>query len=162
MTGRTMTDRQRIEQLFFPLVFKSILESAGQRDAGYDACIRALDAAAATILRREDQKRRAALMRRVMRLHDTATEPDRKGGVSILKIGMTIYYVLQAVLRSGYLELEEGSDLARAISAIIENFDDAFGEKKLDASAQKQARRMMEVLNREGYFHGVEFQREAA
>jgi hypothetical protein len=157
-----MTDRQRVEALFFILVFKSILESAGQRDAGYDTCIRALDAAAATILRREDQKRRAALMRRVMRLHDAATDPNRKDGVSVLKIGMTIYYVLQAVLGSGYLELEEGSDLARAISAIIENFDDAFGEKKLDASAQKQARKMLETLQREGYFHGVEFQREAA
>jgi hypothetical protein len=157
-----MNDRQRVEALFFPLVMKSILESAGQRDAGYDACIRALDAAAATILRREDQKRRASLMRRVMRLHDTATDPNRKDGVSVLKIGMTIYYVLQAVLGSGYLELEEGSDLARAISAIIENFDDAFGEKKLDASAHKQARKMLATLHREGYFQGVSFQMEEA
>jgi hypothetical protein len=157
-----INDRQRTEALFFPLVFKSILESAGRRDAGYDLCIKALDAAAAEILRREDLPKRAQIMRRVLRLHDTATEVNRKGGVSVLKTGMVTYYVLQAVLRDGFLELVEGSDLAVAISKIIEAFADAFEETRLDASAQKQAARMLGILQREGYFYGVAIERAAA
>lgn len=150
-----MNDRQRIELLFFPLAFKSILESGGRQDDGYRACIQALDAAAAEILRPEDMKRRAQIMRRAFRMHDMAFDPDRKGGVRVEKIALETYELLQAVLEAGALELVEGTPLAVAVGAIVDAFADQFGEPALVKSAKKQAAKALAKLHREGLFEGV-------
>lgn len=150
-----LTDARATEALFFPMVFKSILEAGGKRDEGYEACLRAIDAAAAEILRHHDMKRRGALFRRVTRLCDQVFEPGRKGGVRVDKVALEAYYLLQATLETGYLELEEGSALAVAIGAILDAFAEAFAEERLNASARKHASKALEGLQREGYFSGV-------
>lgn len=157
-----LNDRQSVESLFFTLAFKSALESAGRRDDGYDACIRALDAAAAEVLKPHDMSKRAKLVRRVLRLHDAVFEPTRKGGVRVDKIALEAYYMLQPVLEAGYLELVEGSPLAVAIGAILDAFADAFAEDRLDASARKQAAKAMAKLQADGMFVGVTMERIAA
>ena len=70
------------------------------------------------------------------------------------------YYMLQSVLACGYLELEEGSKIAVAINSILEEID--FSEQKIDASARKQAAKMLTHLQADGFFGGVVFEREAA
>jgi hypothetical protein len=157
-----MNDRQRVEALFFPMLFKSILESGGKRDEGFQQCVTAIDAASAEILRPLDLKRRASIMRRTYRTHDGAMQPDREGGVTVEKTTLVGYHLLQAVLASGFLELEEGAPLAAAISAIVNAFADSFNEHRLDASARKQAAKMLRQLQDGGFFEGVEMQREAA
>lgn len=156
-----MNDRQRVEALFFPLVFKSILESGATRDENFDACRGYLDAAIAEIIGRLDDRRRAQIMRRTVRLHDAAMGVDRDGGVRVDKAALVAFYALRRVLECGYLELEDGSGLAGAITSIVDAFDDAFSETRLDASARKQAAKMLGHLQREGYFAGVTFERDA-
>lgn len=157
-----MNDRQRVEALFFPLLFKSILESGAKRDGDYEACRQALDSAMIEVLARLDDKRKASIMRRLYRTVDGVAQPDRKGGVTVEKTALTGYYLIQTVLESGYLELTDGSLLATAILAIVDAFRESFDEKPLDASARKQAGKMLRDLQERGLFQGVEIVREAA
>lgn len=156
-----MNDRQRIEALFFPLLFKSLLESAAKRDDGFYACKSALDAAMIDILKREDDRRKAQLMRRAIRAVDGFAKPERKGGVRADKIALQAYHLLQAVLVNGYLELDDGSMLAIAITAVLDAFADAFNEAKLDASARKHAAKALAELQSAGLFAGVEMRNAA-
>jgi hypothetical protein len=156
-----VNDRQRVESLFFPMLFKSILESGGRRDEGFEQCRRAIDAASAEILRTLDHKHRASIMRRTYRAHDGAMQPERQGGLSVEKAGMIGFYLLNAILGSGYLELAEDSKVAIAINAVIEALT-GFSESPLDASARKQAAKALQQLQRDGYFAGVTMERELA
>lgn len=160
--ARVMNDRQRVELMLFPLLFKSVLETAAKRDAGYEACRQALDTAMIEATNGLLDCKRAAIGRRAVRVHDAITEPDRKGGVRADKIALCGFYLVNTILDSGYLELEEGSPLAVAINAIVEAFGEAFAETALDASAQKHARKMLARLRSYGYFEGVEFERRVA
>jgi hypothetical protein len=157
-----MTDRQRVEALFFPLLFKSIIKSSSETTDGNAKAVEYLDEGMQEVLRIADDRKRAAIWRRVLRVHDAVLDPDRKGGIKLEKAGLIGFYLLQAVLSAGYLELEEGSRVAVAIGAVIEALGAAFLESRLDASAKKQARKMLEQLRGQGYFDGVTFEMEAA
>jgi len=107
-----------------------------------------------------DERRYANLMRRAIRLHNQVTAGYRKERVRVEKMGLIALYSLQMVLDADYLVLEEGSDLSEAINAIMRGLTDAFSEEKLDASAQKQAAKLLSHLQELGYFYGIK--REAA
>lgn len=157
-----MNDRQRVEAIFFPVFFQQVLR-CGVNDKGsddYRACMLQLQQAIDAALVGCDEKRVGNLMRRVIRVHNDVTEPYRRENVRVEKMGLMALYCLQMVLDADYLVLEEGSDLAEAINAIMRGLADAFKEEKLDASAQKQAGRMLSHLQQLGYFDGV--RREAA
>lgn len=157
-----MNDRQRAEAIFFPIFFQQVLR-CGVNDKGsedYRACMLQLQQAIDAALKGCDERRYANLMRRAIRAHNEVTEVYRRENVRVEKMGLMALYCLQAVLDADYLVLEEGSDLAEAINAIVRGLADAFSEEKLDASAQKQAAKMLGHLQQLGYFYGV--RREAA
>lgn len=153
-----MTDRQCVEAMFFLILFKSIVTSSEVETEGNAKCVAYLDAALWDVLRRHDERKRQALYRRAERVHNAAMDPDRKGGLRLDKAGMIGVYLLQSVLRCGYLELEEGSQVAVAIGAIMEEIASSFEEQRLDASARKAAAKMLAALQADGYFLGVEFE----
>lgn len=157
-----LNDRQRVELLLFPLLLKSILESGARRDKYFEKCAQILDGAMIAIIGRLDERRRAQIMRRTVRVHDEITDVARNGGVRVDKIALTVFYVLQTILDAGALELDEGSDLSEAVHAIIHAFSDAFEEARLDASARKHARKMLSQLHSEGYFESARLRIEAA
>ncbi|MCC3246729.1 hypothetical protein LG047_15620 [Methylocystis sp. WRRC1] len=159
-----MNDRQRTEALFFPTMLLNIIDCGvtDQEAEDFKRCRAYLIEANEETLRGCDDKRRRQLMRRVVRLHDALTEEYREHEARVDKVGLMVVYVLQAVLAADYLVLEEGSRLSVAIGAIIEGLGDAFSESRLDASARKHAAKMLAQLQREGYFAGVIFEREAA
>lgn len=68
------------------------------------------------------------------------------------KISAAIYYFLKDLTDSGYLELWEGSPMAEAASIYLPMIEHVFDETKLDASAQKQARRILAKLQEKGYY----------
>lgn len=90
-------------------------------------------------------------MRRAIRLHNDITTPFR-GKVGADKVGLVALYTLQRVLDADYLILEEGSGLSEALSAIVRGLEHAFAEPALDASAQKQAAKMLHNLQSRGYY----------
>lgn len=157
-----MNDRQRTEAIFFPIFFQQVLRCGvnDQTTEEFRACFLQLQQAIDMVLQGCDERRYANLMRRAIRLHNQVTAGYRKERVRVEKMGLIALYSLQMVLDADYLVLEEGSDLSEAINAIMRGLTDAFSEEKLDASAQKQAAKLLSHLQELGYFYGIK--REAA
>lgn len=157
-----MNDRQRTEAILFPVFLLNIL-ACGVNDQQSDeflACRAQLHQAIEEALHGCDDKRKSSLLRRAARVHNDITASYRAEGVRVEKMALMALYCLQAVLDADYLVLVEGSDLAAAIDAVVNGLEHAFAEERLDASAKKQAGRMLLHLQELGYFHGV--RREAA
>lgn len=68
------------------------------------------------------------------------------------KIAAAVFYFLKELTDSGYLELWEGSPVAEAAAIYLPCIEHVFGEERLDASAQKAARRIMGKLREWGYY----------
>lgn len=148
-----MNDRQRVEAILFPVFFQQILRcgASDQKSDEFRTCFLQLQQAIDLTLKGCDERKTGNLMRRAIRLHNEITTPYR-GKVGAEKVGLVALYTLQNILAEDYLELEEGSDLAEAIAAIIRGLDHAFAKPTLDASAQKQAAKMLRELQTRGYY----------
>lgn len=68
------------------------------------------------------------------------------------KIAAGVFYFLKELTDTGYLELWEGSPVAQAAEIYIPAIEHVFNEERLDASAQKVARRIMSKLQARGYY----------
>jgi hypothetical protein len=68
------------------------------------------------------------------------------------KVAAAVFYFLKALTDSGYLELWEGSPVAQAAAIYTPAIEHVFGEGRLDASAQKAARRILDKLQARGYY----------
>jgi len=81
--------------------------------------------------------------------HQIMEESDQQRGD---KVATAIYYFLKELIDSQYLDLWEGSPVAEAASLYLPMIEHVFDEVKLDQSAQKQARRILNKLQERGYY----------
>lgn len=90
------------------------------------------------------------LGKQIDRLHnDVMSEYDKTRAD---KVATAVYYVLKELTDTGYLELWEGSAMAEAAAIYLPMIEHVFNEERLDDSAQKQARRIMQKLQAKGYY----------
>lgn len=160
-----LTDLRRVEIALFPAWLVNILDcgvSPERRDEDFEKCRGILVAARDEALRGCDDRKQNQILRRVSRVHNALTAEYRRSQARVDKVALICLYALQAVLDADYLELVDGSPLSDAIGAVIEGLDGAFAEARLDASARKQAVKLLAQLQREGYFSGVQIHREVA
>jgi hypothetical protein len=151
-----MNDRQRVEALLFPQMLLAVLiAGVGHKDDEYEKCKALLLAACEEILHDLDDRRRSSILRRTYRLQLAVTEPYRKEGVPLAKVGLMELYVLQRILDDNYLVLTEGSSMAKALDLIVPALGHALEEPKLNTSAQKQAGKMLSALQAAGYFETI-------
>lgn len=68
------------------------------------------------------------------------------------KLATSIYYFLKNLIDSEYLELWEGSPVADAAALYLPMIEHVFDEAKLDASAQKQAHKILRNFQERGYY----------
>lgn len=165
MSAAYLNDRQRVElalpaRLFYALavcdVFavdpahadtpdaaeKGMREVAELRDLLKVACIEPI----ADI----DPRKAGQLSRRIDRVAKEVTaEYDQERGI---KLALVFYYWLEDLLSRGVLVCHEGSTFGRAIRMLFTMFQHGFAIEKQDASAQKQARRLLEKFQVAGYF----------
>lgn len=154
---RAPTDRQRVEALLIPQMLAAMV-MAGVNDTEHPDCIetqRLLAAASNEALRGLEPAKRAQIERRMVRAHLEAVGPFLKDGSRMDKLGMTQLYLLQAILEDDYLVLHEGSALSQALDLILPAISHAMEIERLDASARKQSRKMLQALQAMGYFPGV-------
>jgi hypothetical protein len=90
------------------------------------------------------------LLRRARR--ETAEVVGELDGQSAIKIAMALYYFLVELVDGGYLEVWEGSFVHEAIELLVPMMRDGFAQPDLDASAQKQARRLLQRLQARGWY----------
>lgn len=158
-----LNDRQRVEiavpaRLVFGLAVCKCFSDPDHDDVKrlqdllLRACIEPLDG----LQEREGKK----IARRVERVVDEAAKDfDQQPAV---KIAMSLFYFLEHLLATGYLELWEGSPMGEAMSLLMPMFDHGFEKHRQDRSAQKQARRLLQHLQRQGYYAQAQGMKEAA
>lgn len=152
-----MNDRQRVEAILFPVFFQTIL-TCGVNDKtteDFRTCFSYFQDAINEGLRGCDEKRRMQLLRRAARLHNDITYDYRKNDVGVDKIGLCALYALQIILDADYLVLTEGSTLSIAIQAVVSGLEHAMERAKLDASARKHGRKLVEHMQRLGYMQAA-------
>ena len=90
------------------------------------------------------------LGKQIDRLHaDIMSEYDQTRAD---KVAAAVYYMLKELTDTGYLELWEGSAMAEAAAIYLPMIEHVFTEERLDESAQKQSRRIMQKLQAKGYY----------
>lgn len=95
-------------------------------------------------------RKQASLLDRTKRAVIAATaELD---GQHALKIGMAIYYLMEELAQRDILWVNEGSDIAKAMTLLIDCMGHGFAQEKLDASAQKRAVRVLRAFQAAGYY----------
>lgn len=88
--------------------------------------------------------------RRIERLVDRlAMDFDQQPAV---KVAMALYYFIEDLLQRERLILWEGSAMGEALSILLPMFEYGFEREQQDASARKQARRLLEKLQKEGFY----------
>jgi hypothetical protein len=97
-----------------------------------------------------DERAGGKVARRIERItRSVAGEFDDQPGV---KVALSLYYFVKELIDRGILVLWEGSDVGEAINLLVPMFEHGFEVEKQDLSAQKQARKLLDRLQREGYY----------
>ena len=100
---------------------------------------------------------RSKLIRRGHRAHEEVTAPYRKEGHRVDKVGLIIYWLLKSVTDCEYVVIGEASSLQKALDIIWPALEHAAQVDPLLASAKKQGKRLLEHLQRLGYYSGVPY-----
>jgi len=152
------TDRQIVEAMLFPALTLSFLHSQAEcqntdeEKASLQRCIEQCQIALREPINDLDDHRHDKLGRRVMRESEALT--DLLDGRAGAHVGLALYYALEELLRSGAIELWEGSAYANAMTEVLESLRAYDGEPRLQAAAQKTARRLLGAMRQRGYFVG--------
>ena len=152
-----MTDRQRVEALLLPQMMLGVFIAGVSDPEAPDAiaCKADLVAASEDALHGVDDKTRSKLLRRMFRVHEAVTQPYRIEDARVDKMGLIVYYLLSAVIDSGYMVMADGSHMSKAMDVMLPALEPAANITKLDLSAQKAYRKLLYALQLDGYFQDV-------
>lgn len=157
MTYRS--DRQIIEAIVpIRLLYTTVINGADLEDAGNEQVRQWLVNAGAAICRGMPIDKAASLSRRAERICREAEAPFRKAEARVSKFGLAVYYVLARLRDQGFFVLEDGSDLDKAVDALLSpegSIAEAANTEAVDASAEKAARKMFAALQVEGLYRGA-------
>ena len=104
---------------------------------------------------REPPKKRRYLLGKATRVCEPLVRDFMEGQDNVSKPpAMTLDHWLQAILagRRRVIELSEGSTFGEVLTMLMPMMDHEFAVEWRDASAQKQARRLMERLQAQGFY----------
>lgn len=73
-------------------------------------------------------------------------------GASNAQCLLAIYYLLEELLQEERLTIYEDSYFGEALNLYMSEIQYLFEKERLDAAAQKKAKQMRKILNRNGYF----------
>ena len=154
-----LNDRQRVELHLIPMLLLGVV-IAGVNDPDHPdakACQRLLLDAAEAPFQDMREPFRSKLIRRGHRAHEEVTLPYRKEGHRVDKIGLMLYWMLKAITDCDYVVIGEGSSLQNALDIIWPALEHSAQVDPLMASARKQSRRLLDHLQRLGYYAGLPY-----
>lgn len=157
MTYRS--DRQIIEAIVpVRLLYTVVVNGTDLEDAGNEQVRTWLVNAGADVCRGMVVDKAASLSRRAERICREAEMPFRKAEAKVSKFGLCVYHVLAALRDQGFFLIEDGTDLDKAVEALLSpegSIAEAAGVDAIDASAAKSARKMLAALQAEGLYRGA-------
>ena len=96
--------------------------------------------------------REAKINRRAIRILNTIVRPFEEAEASVAKFGLVLFYVLRELVDEGRFTIDDGSALDKFVEMLLSD-DGSLVElaniEKVDNSAMKQSRKMMETLRKE-------------
>jgi len=148
------TDRQVVEATLPSSLFWSVMvHGVADPDAGDNPkVICLLDQATEEAVANLTPEHRSKILRRASRLYQVALEDFQKQGIEAGKFGLIVFYLFDALRNAGLFELVDGSPLDQALEVLLPAVAEWTAVPAVDASAQKQARRLLKLLQDEGYF----------
>lgn len=96
--------------------------------------------------------RRYKLLRRVERLNLKLAMPFIEAEARVEKFGLVAFYFLQHLVSDQHIVVGEDGDFQKALDLLLPGLEHIAAEEKVDRSAQKQARRAYQQIQREGYY----------
>lgn len=157
MTYRS--DRQIIEAIVpVRLLYTVVISGADLIDEGNEQVRTWLVNAGAGICRGMPVKKAASLSRRAERICQDVEAPFRKAEAKVSKFGLAVYHVLAVLRDQGFFGIPDGSDLDKAVDALLSpegSIAEAAEVEAIDASAAKSARKMLAALQAEGLYRGA-------
>lgn len=154
------TDSQRVEATLLPMLMMDVLLNGAvdpdHPDVGEAKNL--LWLATREVIMDMPEQRQRKLMRRTKRTHDTLLASYKEAEARVDKVGLLVFYVLQAVTDCDYMVLPMSSPLSRAMDLMLPALAPTAEIEKLNASARKGARKALKTLQTLGYFEGVEMQ----
>jgi len=151
-----MNDRQRVEASIIPFLVFGIckpmedLQETEDQKAKHkqitDAAFHAIAEPAFDL----ELKRAGQIYRRAER--EYLALANILEGTSNAQAMMAVYYLLEELLQEERLTIFDDSNFGKALQVYMDALQPHFDQEKLDAAAQKRARKMREALRKEGYF----------
>lgn len=148
------SDRQLVEAMLPSWLFWSVMVD-GVKDPDspdHAEVIALLDRATEAEIAGLPPEHRRKLLRRAKRLHSTATAGFRRQEIEVGKFGLIVFYLFAALRDAGLFEVIEGGPLDLALEALLPAIADWTAVAEVDASAHKQAGRLLRLLQDEGYY----------
>ena len=110
------------------------------------------------VLMNLDRTKQGKLLRRAKRTHDAVLSTYQGEGASVAKVGLLVFYIVQAAAECDYLVLGAGSPFDEAMTLMVSALTEASEVESLNSSARKAARKALAVLHRLDLFLGVEIE----
>lgn len=100
------------------------------------------------------QRRRGALL-----VKEVMVKPFMDAEERVSKFGLAVYYMLRNLMEQGLFEIEEGSKAEKAMEAVLNGLAEytTLEFAKMDKSAFKAGRKMLERLQAEGYYRDAKW-----
>ena len=153
-----LNDRQRVE-INLPTHMMLAAFIAGVEDQTTDEfkAVKAdLIQAAEDCLSDVSEKKALNLLRRTTRLLDELTKGHIAEGVEVAKVALITFHFMRFIIEDDYLRYTEDSAFARSIEKFMEALEHKAQEPKVNASAIKQARKMLKHCQEQGYYGAVQ------
>lgn len=153
-----LNDRQRVE-INLPTHMMLAAFIAGVEDQTTDefkAVKVDLIQAAEDCLSDVSEKKALNLLRRTTRLLDELTKGHIAEGVEVAKVALITFHFMRFIIEDDYLRYSEDSAFARSIEKFMEALEHKAQEPKVNASAIKQARKMLKHCQEQGYYGAVQ------
>jgi hypothetical protein len=154
-----LSDRQRVESLLIPQMMWGIVKAGVDNfeAESFKRCLSHLVRAMAEPVEGLDASEKRKIILRTGRAHLQVTEPYRNNGTRVEKVALMVFFLLKSITDCEYLVIGEGSHIEEALDVFLPVIEPSAGEAPLYASACKHAAKMLDHLQRLGYFAGVPF-----
>jgi hypothetical protein len=152
-----ISDTHRIERALFPFLALNVLIAGAkdQREPGVVEAKQLFWQAHDEAFEGLGRKRQPSLMRRLERVRVEIMAEYERQEIPVCKFGLILYHVMRIVTDCDYLVVPTDSAMSRGLDLLLPALEEIADEPGVDASAQKQARRVLDHLGRIGLFRGA-------
>lgn len=149
-----LNDRQRVELSLPAQVMMGILiAGVDHHDADFRRALDLLRTASREPVDDLNDREARKVLERVRRAHAVVVAPYAREGHDVAKFGLIVFYWIKTMVETGYFVFAEGSAIDEAMTLFIGAIEHRASVPEVNASAQKQARKLIRVLQSLGYYH---------